>query len=131
MISQKEITAEWLNQVSKKHRNADKILVEKVVCALSLLEGLAKQNLDFVFKGGTALMLHFNSSKRLSLDIDIVMPQEVENFEAILDNIAETQGFLRKELQQRTTQSKIKKRTLQILFHTLAQNQQKRRICFA
>ena len=51
MINQKEITAEWLVQVSKKHRNVDKILVEKTIRALLLLEGLAKQNLDFVFKG--------------------------------------------------------------------------------
>jgi len=63
MINQKEISAVWLNQVSKQHRNADKILVEKVIRALLLLEGLAKQNLPFVFKGGTALMLHFNSIK--------------------------------------------------------------------
>ena len=109
MINQKEITVEWLNQVSKKHRKIDKILVEKTIRALLLLEGLVKQNLDFVFKGGTALMLHFNSAKRLSLDIDIILPHEIENFETILDNVAEKQGFLRKECQQRTTQSEIKK----------------------
>ena len=119
MINQNEITAEWLNQVSKKHRNADKILVEKVVRALLLLEGLAKHNLSFCFKGGTALMLHFNSSRRLSIDIDIVMPQEVENFEAILDSIAEEQGFLRKELQQRATQSTIKKEHYKFFFTPL------------
>jgi predicted nucleotidyltransferase component of viral defense system len=109
MINQKEITIDWLNQVSRKHRNVDKILVEKVIRALLLLEGLAKQNFPFVFKGGTALMLHFNSEKRLSLDIDIILPQEIENFEKLLDIVAENQGFLRKELQHRTTLSKIKK----------------------
>jgi predicted nucleotidyltransferase component of viral defense system len=83
------------------------------------LEGLAKQNLDFVFKGGTALMLHFNSTKRLSLDIDIILPQDIENFETILDNIAERQGFLRKELQHRTTQSKIKKAHYKFFFTPL------------
>jgi hypothetical protein len=31
-----------------------------------LLEGLAKQKLSYVFKLGKALMLHFNSTKRLS-----------------------------------------------------------------
>ena len=109
MINQNEITFEWLVQISKRYRNTDKSLVEKLIRALLLLEGLAKQNLNFVFKGGTALMLHFNSTKRLSLDIDIVLPQEVENFEMFLDNIVENQEFLRKELQQRNTQSKIKK----------------------
>jgi len=62
MINQKEITFEWLSEVSKKHRNIDRILTEKTIRALLLLEGLAKQNIDFVFKGGTALMLHFNST---------------------------------------------------------------------
>ncbi|WP_140936942.1 nucleotidyl transferase AbiEii/AbiGii toxin family protein [Sphingobacterium lumbrici] len=109
MINQKEISNEWLSQVSKRHRNADKILVEKVIRALLLLEGLAKQNLNFVFKGGTALMLHFNSTKRLSIDIDIILPNESENLESVLNAIAQEQGFLRKELQHRSTNSKIKK----------------------
>lgn len=109
MINKNEISIEWLNQVSKQHRNADKILVEKVIRALLLLEGLAKQNLSFVFKGGTALMLHFNSTKRLSIDIDIILPSEPENLESILDAIVKEQGFLRKELQHRSATSKIKK----------------------
>lgn len=112
MINQGELSAEWLNNISKQHRNADKILVEKVIRALLLLEGLAEKNLPFIFKGGTALMLHFNSAKRLSIDIDIILPNEIENLESILDTIAEEQGFLRKELQHRSTDSKIKKRTL-------------------
>ena len=64
MINQKKISIEWINQVSIANKNADKILVEKVIRALILLEGLVKQKLDFVFKGGTALMLHFNSTKK-------------------------------------------------------------------
>ena len=119
MINQKEITAEWLSEVSKKHRNIDKMLTEKVIRALLLLEGLTKQNLDFVFKGGTALMLYFNSTKRLSLDIDIILPQVIEDFETVLDKIAENQGFLRKELQQRTTQSKIRKEHYKFFFTPL------------
>lgn len=109
MIDKNEISIEWLNQVSKQHRNADKILVEKVIRAFLLLEGLAKQNLSFVFKGGTALMLHFNSTKRLSIDIDIILPSEPENLESILEAIVQEQGFLRKELQHRSSNSKIKK----------------------
>ncbi len=56
MIDNKTLSIEWLNEVSAKNRKADKILVEKVIRALYLLEGLAKTELDFVFKGGTALM---------------------------------------------------------------------------
>lgn len=109
MINQKEISREWLIQISKDKRNVDKILVEKVIRALLLLEGLVKQKLLFVFKGGTALMLHFNSTKRLSIDIDIIVAEEADDLASKLDVIAKEQGFLRKELQHRTTQSKIKK----------------------
>ncbi len=109
MINQQEISIDWINKVSKANRKADKILVEKVIRALLLLEGLVKQKLPFVFKGGTALMLHLNSTKRLSIDIDIILPQAVHNLEEVLDNVAEEQGFVRKELQHRSTATKIKK----------------------
>ena len=66
MIDREKLTINWINKVSKENRDTDKILVEKVIRALLLLEGLVKQKLSFVFKGGTALMLHLNSTKRLS-----------------------------------------------------------------
>ena len=109
MISKEKITIDWINQVSKENRKADKILVEKVIKALLLLEGLVKFEMPFVFKGGTALMLHLNSTKRLSIDIDIILPKKLENFEEIFDKLALEQGFLRKELQHRDTKPKIKK----------------------
>lgn len=59
MIDQDKITLDWVNKVSVENRNTDKILVEKVIRAFLLLEGLVKTGLPFVFKGGTALMLHF------------------------------------------------------------------------
>ncbi len=109
MINQKEITIDWINKVSKENKNADKILVEKVIRALLLLEGLVKQEIPFVFKGGTALMLHFNSTKRLSIDIDIILPKENNNFEDKLNALVKEQGFIRKELNHRNTKSIIKK----------------------
>ena len=109
MINQKEINIEWINQVSKENKNADKILVEKVIRALLLLEGLAKQQVEFTFKGGTALLLHFNSTKRLSIDIDIVLPEENKDLDSLLEKLVKEQGFLRKELQNRSTTTQITK----------------------
>lgn len=109
MIDQQKISIDWINRVSKENGNADKILIEKVIRALLLLEGIVKKKLPFVFKGGTALMLHLNSTKRLSIDIDIILPQTHENLENILDEVAKEQGFMRKELQHRNTQTKIEK----------------------
>jgi len=109
MINQKEITINWIEKVSKENKNADKILIEKVIRALLLLEGLVKQEIQFVFKGGTALMLHFDSTKRLSIDIDIILSKENDDFDKKLNALAKEQGFIRKELNHRNTKSIIKK----------------------
>jgi hypothetical protein len=109
MIDTEKLTIDWINKVSKENRDADKILVEKVIRALLLLEGLVKQKLSFVFIGGTALMLHLSSTKRLSIDIDIVMPEKPKNLDELLDKVADEQGFLRKDEQKRSTNTKIDK----------------------
>jgi predicted nucleotidyltransferase component of viral defense system len=114
-----KITIDWIAKVSKENRNTDKILVEKVIRALLLLEGLVKQKLKFVFKGGTALMLHLKSSKRLSIDVDILMSVKPEKLDDLLDVIASEQGFLRKELQQRNTNLKIDKTHYKFYYNPL------------
>jgi len=119
MITLEKISIDWLEKVSKSNRNADKILVEKVIRALLLLEGLVKHNLSFVFKGGTALMLHFNSTKRLSIDIDIIITSSISNLDIILDEIVKSQGFIRWELQERNTNSKIKKEHYKLYYSPL------------
>lgn len=108
MINQEELTGDWIKQVAEKH-NADPLLIEKVIRALLLLEGLVKQELPFVFKGGTALMLHFNSTKRLSIDIDIILPDKEIDIETVLQAVVEEQGFTRFELQHRNKRSSIEK----------------------
>jgi predicted nucleotidyltransferase component of viral defense system len=122
MIDRQNITIQWINKASRENRNADKILVEKVIRALLLLEGLVKEKLPFVFKGGTALMLHLKSTKRLSIDIDIILPTAPKNFEVILDTVVKEQGFIRKELQHRSTQSKIKKEHYKFFYTPIHQS---------
>ena len=100
MITQNSFTADWINQVSKRHK-ADKILVEKSIRALSLLEGISESSLPFVFKGGTALMLIFKKPHRLSIDIDIILPLDSLNLDATLQQIAMSKGFSRIEEQSR------------------------------
>jgi len=109
MLDRGKLTIDWINKVSKENRDADKILVEKVIRALLLLEGLVKQKLCFVLKGGTALMLHLNSNKRLSIDIDVVMPGKPDNLDELFDKVANEQEFLRKDEQKRGKFTKIDK----------------------
>jgi len=54
-------------------------------------------------------MLHLNSTKRLSIDIDIIIQEEPENLDEILDKVAEEQGFIRKEEHRRIATTKIDK----------------------
>ena len=75
MIDPQSRSLEWIEQASGLIPNiADTALVEKAIRALSLLESLVRSGCPFVFKGGTALMLYLNTSRRLSIDVDIVCP---------------------------------------------------------
>ena len=109
MINKETLTEQWIDKVSKSNRSADKILVEKVIRALLLLEGLSNVGLPFIFKGGTALMLLLNSAKRLSIDIDIIISKEPKNLEELLQQVSKNQGFNKVELQHRNTSSTIHK----------------------
>ena len=109
MISKETLTTEWIEKVSKANRNADKILIEKVIRALLLLEGLSISGIPFIFKGGTALMLLMNSAKRLSIDIDIIISENRTDLDWIFNSFAEQQNFTRVELQHRTQASAIDK----------------------
>lgn len=108
MISEKTLNIDWIESVSSNNRNADKILIEKVIRALLLVEGLAESGLDFVFKGGTALMLMQGSTKRLSIDIDIVTNDKAE-LEPMFDKFLDRKYFNRFELQEREANSDINK----------------------
>lgn len=50
------LSLDWISGVAKKYPKSDISLIEKTIRALVLLEGLRKSSLDFIFKGGTALI---------------------------------------------------------------------------
>lgn len=72
MVLEKCFTDDFIS--SRAGNNIDKKRIyEKVVYAFYLLEKIANLNYDFVFKGGTSLMLLLNTFNRFSVDIDILM----------------------------------------------------------
>lgn len=127
MISKDSLHIDWKIKVSLANRKADKILIEKVIRALLLLEGLAKQQLDFVFKGVTALMLMLGSSKRLSIDIDVIIEKEPTDLEKIFTDLLESQGFIRFELQERKLQPTSKKLIINSFTNSFTKNKPKRK----
>jgi predicted nucleotidyltransferase component of viral defense system len=122
MIAQKSTTKEWIEVVAKSNK-ADKILVEKVIWALLLLEGLTESGLNYIFKGGTALMLLFNSSKRLSIDIDIIVPEKTKNLTEILKKICIAKRFTGFEKQERIAEININKEHYKLMFVSAFNNQ--------
>lgn len=109
MINISNIDYSWIENISKAKNKADKILVEKVIRAFLLLEGLVSSGIPFIFKGGTSLMLLTGSSKRLSVDIDIIIDNDIDNLVDTLENFALSQGFVRVEPQERNATAQIPK----------------------
>lgn len=109
MINHNCTSLEWITKVSALHNNADKVLVEKVIRALMLLEGLAVSGLDFCFKGGTATMLLLEKPRRMSIDIDIIVPDANADIPATLDKVCAQQGFTGWEAVERQNKGLIHK----------------------
>ena len=59
MIDPKSRSLAWIEHAGTLTPNiVDTALIEKAIRALSLLESLVRSGCPFIFKGGTALMLH-------------------------------------------------------------------------
>lgn len=89
MIKDHCFTEEWLDGFKKQkdHKRIDKIILEKMIYALHLLEQLRANGLDFVFKGGTSLVLLLEEDNRFSIDIDIICKTERGELESILEKV--------------------------------------------
>jgi len=61
-----------LRDVKAETGARDLLMLERCVLALELVGRLRQHGLDFIFKGGTSLLLHLSEPKRLSIDVDIL-----------------------------------------------------------
>jgi hypothetical protein len=57
MISGECFTSEWQTRKREELGGCDPVLLEKTIHAFALLDALATRGLEFVFKGGTSLLL--------------------------------------------------------------------------
>jgi predicted nucleotidyltransferase component of viral defense system len=123
MIDKSTYTAEWLLDISKQHRNTDKILIEKHIRALTLLTELKESGLSFIFKGGTALMLMLNKPSRLSIDIDIIMENSNANLDDLFGQICSNSSFLYFTKNERMNRSAIEKAHYKFYYSSIVNNQ--------
>lgn len=83
MIKKETFTLDWVKKVNLEqgwNRKSDQFKnVEKAIMALKLLENLKINDVDFIFKGGTSLLLLLNKLYRFSVDIDIII-ESVDNY---------------------------------------------------
>jgi len=95
MIKNKCFSEEWLDQFKKQkdHKRIDKNILEKMIYALHLLESIKANGLDFVFKGGTSLVLLLQEGNRFSIDIDIICKTDRNELEEVLNKVIETSHF--------------------------------------
>ena len=80
MILPESRSMEWLQKVATENNFPNITMLEKTIRAFSLLESLALSGCPFVFKGGTAVMLHLNSAKRLTTKLNKLKKSNVEAF---------------------------------------------------
>lgn len=102
MIKEHCFTEEWLDvfKKQKEHKRIDKAILEKMIYALHLLERIKANGLDFIFKGGTSLVLLLEEESRFSIDIDIICNIERENLEKILNKVVNSSNFKSYKLDQ-------------------------------
>lgn len=95
MIEPTTYHPDWIHEVKSNlgKKKLDPKLIEKVIYALLFLEQLKGYGLEFIFKGGTALLLATKIPKRFSIDIDIITEQTQSEIENILDKISKNTVF--------------------------------------
>ncbi len=109
-------TEEYISSLQKRTGN-DPALLERVVYAFGLLEAITKAGLPFCFKGGTSLMLLFDSPRRLSTDIDIVVNPGTD-VDAFIQKAGEIFPFMAVEEHIRIGRNNIEKRHFRFRYHS-------------
>lgn len=108
MIDPISFSKDWIFSFKqdKTYKKINPPVLEKMIQALALLEQLALHQLDFIFKGGTSLVLLLGKPSRLSVDIDIITQSDRDSIEQVLQKVVDTAHFDRFELDERRSYQK-------------------------
>jgi len=101
MIDRKCFTKEWQEHKRVQLGGCDPVLLEKTIFVFAILDALAGQGLDFVFKGGTSLLLRLPRIRRLSIDADITCSLSFRELSPLLLEIGRTSPFVKMEEEDR------------------------------
>lgn len=112
MIQKETYSLENIKRIREKY-NVDPELAQRAVFALGLVEALVKAGTQFVFKGGSSLMILFEVPKRLSTDVDILVEPNYD-IETHIKKVAEIFPFISYEESIRKTNKSISKKHFKI-----------------
>jgi hypothetical protein len=95
MIDPKCFTIQWQALKRAELGGCDPVLLEKTLHAFALLDALAGKGLEFIFKGGTSLLLRLPRIRRLSIDADIICDRPDSELNQLLKEIGQSLPFTR------------------------------------
>jgi len=118
MIDDKYFCREHIEQLKERY-GGDPALHEKCIHAFALLTHLSATGIDFVFKGGSSLLLHVEPIRRLSIDIDVMSHAGAGQLNKGVDTIAHAAPFIRWEEDQRGSRGLPMRRHFKFFFKSL------------
>jgi len=123
MIEKRCFQRDWIESLREKYTLADPTLLEKTIYAFELLGRLVEQKLEFVFKGGTSILLLVNGFRRLSIDIDILCTESPDQYSRKFDLLISNSPFKRWEEDPRRP-NHIPKKHFKFFFDSVINNRE-------
>ncbi|MBL7665828.1 MAG: nucleotidyl transferase AbiEii/AbiGii toxin family protein [Bacteriovoracaceae bacterium] len=118
MILESNHTKVAITEIRNKHfKGKDPQLVEKILKALTLLELLVQEKVDFTFKGGTCLLLLLPTPKRFSIDLDLIIAKKDDLIQA-LENICKNNPIFTRLVEDKRVETKIPKAHYKVYYKT-------------
>ncbi len=123
MIKPEYFNKKKIVETSKLYK-VDPILLERLTYGFALLGHLASAKIDFVFKGGTALLLVVPAIKRLSIDIDINLNDVDYDLKELFDGIVSAGIFKSWEPDIRASEQNVPKEHYKFFFDSQLTNRE-------
>ncbi len=119
MIANICFSLDWIQKKKAEIKATDAGILERVIHAFALLGHLKECGLDFVFKGGTSILLHIPEVRRFSIDIDILCTAPPDELKRVLDEVGKKPPFLRYSEDDRGERGLPNRRHFKFFYHPL------------
>lgn len=122
ILEPKCFTLSHLQQMQVQTGARDLLMLERCTLALELVGRLNQHGLEFIFKGGTSLLLQLPDPMRLSIDVDILC-NEAGKLPEVLDKVVAEPPFTRWTYQQHRERDEPPTKHYAVYFDSVAGDQ--------